>query len=233
MVLPKTKDGCQPCRAAEERIDLQPRPTPKKMVAAASPLREVPSRLLPRSQAGGFAACRHRFDPFRIFVPTGACGKIDLEHAGIGRQPQRDPLAGLILGRVTLQQDLASPDRPRRSLNGGKQLQEWLLEKWRNKDGHRLPASFDRHGSSRHRWRQSIKRESQPHRTVRFRQDPVILAEAPTRGAPAGIIMVDGDGQDLCAGIIRIDKTAPVRSNSQMPTDIVGQVAESMWRKRS
>ena len=63
-------------------------------------------------------------------------------------------------------------------------------------------------------------------------QDSVILTEAPTRGAPSGFIMIDGHRQDLRAGILRVGETKPMRSNSEMPADILSQMAERMGRKR-
>jgi hypothetical protein len=43
--------------------------------------------------------------------------------------------------------------------------------------------------------------------------------------------MIDGHRQDLRAGILWVGETKPMRSNSEMPADILSQMAERMGRK--
>ena len=182
VVLPVAQDAHQPGRPAEEGMVGQVGSTPEQVVAATGALLAATGRRLPAAQALGGAGLLQQGHPAVVIGPAMADRQIDLEHTGIGRQPQHLPVAIGIHRQHT-----AEPRRRQLAQAVGHGLQQRFQRAAGEGRQEQLPtvgADFEGEHLAWQRRRHVLQRQTQAGRSRRSAELPQRLLQGPGRRPP-------------------------------------------------
>ena len=191
MTLPIADDASEQVGALEKWV-LFDRRTAKQHVRAASGSLNLPVQVKPkRSQPFVFRKARDDAKRLVVFLPGLRRWKIQLQHARIGRKPERRD-GGCVCRPVSAEHEVRRPLRNRDTFDEPRQCRERCeLERW-DEDVKSSLGHLDRERSFEKAIIDRTERQAEPERALPgVERDGAFAREGPSVGDPASVDEVE------------------------------------------